>query len=764
MSHSADAPASLYQSSLTPSSLGKVPFQLRHLALLITLASSQAMAYESDVARTETDSLPTVTVTAQKREESLQDVPAAISAVSSREIERTGGGFSAGKALQNVPNAIAPEFAGHQRPRWYIRGMGSGDMASTTVYPVGIYTDDVYISPHIATGFPLYDMERVEILRGPQGTLWGKNTTGGAINFVSRKPAFEDGSNGYLKADAGNYDSRLYEGAYGATLVEDRLAARVSFIDQSSDGQLKNVVDGHTVGDIHDQAVRAQILAQISENLQATLQVHTRDYLGQGIATRAWGSGPGNSTLFGPAPVIDTDEAAFTGKGEDRIRHSGAQLNLKWDLGNLQLDSITAFDDVSEKAQGPNMGIYEFGRSYSDDHWKQASQELRLSSAKDQAVSWIVGTHLFHEQLDSSASSAILPTAYNQAFDVASYGRTRLDQSTTSYALFGSSTWQATDDLRLTAGLRWTRETKDIDLKRVVATDASAVSFANNNRWWNSYTGSQVTAALQDDKRTWNKLTYDFTPEYQLNDNARVYFRYAKGFRSGAFNGGATVQAETSVVAPENVDAYELGVKSEWLDERLVVNANVFYYDYSDIQVNAVSVSNGQVISLLTNSGEGVIRGAEFELQALPFTNLQLHASLGLLHTELKDFASGGVDYSGNRIARSPSRTLSFGGSYRIPLAGGHSLTLDNNWRYQSRIYFLPTSQEDHSVSQGGYTLGSASATYHLGGKLDLDVSAYVNNLTDKQYKSDSVPLPFDIAWDARGDRRTYGVSVATHF
>ena len=177
-----------------------------------------------------------------------------------------------------------------------------------------------------------------------------------------------------------------------------------------------------------------------------------------------------------------------------------------------------------------------------------------------------------------------------------------------------------------------------------------------------------------------------------------------------------------------------------------------------------MSVRDGQVVSLLTNSGKGVIRGAEFELEALPINNLHLNASVGLLHTQLQDFESGGIDYSGNRIARSPSRTLAVGASYRIPLDNGDSLNFGSDWRYQSRIYFLPTAQEDHSVSQGGYTLGSASATYHFGGRLDLDLTAYVNNLTDKHYKTDSVPLPFDVAWDARGDRRTFGVSALTRF
>ena len=160
-----------------------VPYRRHTLALLIAAAflpGQNLLAAEADDSTPDSQkALPTVTVTAQKREESLQDVAAAVSAVSGKAIQSTGGGFTAGKALQDVPNAIAPEFAGNQRPRWYIRGMGSGDMASTTVYPVGIYLDDTYISPHIATGGPLYDLERVEILRGPQGTLWGKTPPAG---------------------------------------------------------------------------------------------------------------------------------------------------------------------------------------------------------------------------------------------------------------------------------------------------------------------------------------------------------------------------------------------------------------------------------------------------------------------------------------------------------------------------------------------------------------------------------------------------------
>lgn len=232
-----------------------------------------------------------------------------------------------------------------------------------------------------------------------------------------------------------------------------------------------------------------------------------------------------------PAPKPATDKAAFTGKADDRIEHNGLQLALKWDLDALQLDSITAFDTIHEKAESPNMSIYEFGRGYNDDRWKEVSQELRLSSAKNQAVSWIVGTHLFHEQLDSHNSNALFPEAYNQAFGVADFGRTDIDQKTDSFALFASSTWPASDALSLTAGLRWTRETKDIDLRRVAAPDAGSVDFSNRNDWWKHYSGPLVTRVEQDEQRTWNKLTYDFTPEYQLNDNARAVSAVGRRYR-----------------------------------------------------------------------------------------------------------------------------------------------------------------------------------------------------------------------------------------
>jgi len=169
--------------------------------------------------------LEKVTVTAQKREESVQEVPAPVSVLSGDKI-RQASLNSANEITRYIPNASAGTVDGHGRPRWWIRGLGTGDQGANTVSPVGIYMDDVYISNISATGFPLFDLDRVEVLRGPQGTLWGKNTTGGAINFISKKPSFKE--DGYFKVDVGNYANRAVEGAYGDTLIEDKLAARVS--------------------------------------------------------------------------------------------------------------------------------------------------------------------------------------------------------------------------------------------------------------------------------------------------------------------------------------------------------------------------------------------------------------------------------------------------------------------------------------------------------------------------------------------------------
>ncbi|MBF8732644.1 TonB-dependent receptor [Pseudomonas guariconensis] len=726
------------------------------LPALAALADDTPAPNTSSTADTTGSTLSKVVVTAQKREETVQEVPASISVLSGDKIRDTSL-QSANEVTRFIPNASAGTTEGHGRPRWWIRGLGTGDQGANTVSPVGIYVDDVYIANISATGFPLFDQERVEVLRGPQGTLWGKNTTAGAINFISRKPTFE--RSGYAKASYGNYDDRVLEGAISDALVADRLAARLSFRHQGRDGYNENIADSNDRGALEDDAARLQFLAYINDDLEANLNLHARSYHDTGgYSTVSYGLRPDGSNRFGYRIDPKQGKVNYNAKYEVQIDQVGTNLNLNWQLGDLTLTSISAFehftrDGFSDADNTPQ----ELQRSYAYADSQQWSQELRLASPREDRLNWVVGLHYFNEDLDSRNASAAL----NNPFIPRYYNNLSYNQGTESYAVFGSSTFRFTEDFSVTAGLRWTRETKDIDLRRVQ--NQGQANFSNPD-WWKpgSVSSALVANAVQDERNTWSDWTYDLTPEYQISDNARVYLRYAYGFRSGGYNTGATSQETVATVNPEYLTSYELGVKSEWLDGRLNANAALFYYDYEDIQLNIVSAVNNQTVSRLANGAEGEAYGAEFELEAVPVQNLHLNFALGLLHTEFTDYTSGNNDYSGNKFVRAPNVSAVIGADYRIPLQVGGALVLATDWNTRSRQYFFSNDQSQN-MRTGGYTLGNARITYELPDDT-TQVSAYVSNLTDKEYRNHTLPGGFQTAGVMFGDPRTFGVSVTTEF
>ncbi|CAD5107375.1 TonB-dependent receptor [Zestomonas carbonaria] len=697
-----------------------------------------------------------VVVTAQKREETVQEVPSSISVLSGDKV-RDAALQSANEVTQYIPNASAGTTEGHGRPRWWIRGLGTGDQGANTVSPVGIYVDDVYIANISASGFPLFDQERVEVLRGPQGTLWGKNTTGGAINFISRKPTFDQ--SGYFKAGIGDYADRVLEGAVSDALVDDRLAARLSFRHQGRDGYNENINDNNDQGALEDDAVRLQFLARINDDLEANLNLHARSYHDTGgYSTVSYGLRPDGTNQFGYRIDPKQGKVNYNAKYEVDIDQVGTNLNLAWQLGELELTSITAFEHFKRDGfnDGDNTPL-ELQRGYSYADSKQWSQELRLASPREERLNWVLGFHYFYEDLASENANATLENTYIPR----SYNNVSYEHQTESYALFGSTTYSFTDDFSVTAGLRWTRERKDIDLIRVQ--NQGQANFGPGD-WWKagSVTSPLTVTATQDDSHTWSDYTYDLTPEYRISDNARVYFRYAYGFRSGGYNAGVTSQATVATVDPEYLTSYELGFKSEWFDGRLNANAALFYYDYEDIQLNIVTAVNNQTVSRLANGAEGEAYGAELELEAIPVENLHLNFGIGLLHTEFTDYTSGNDDFSGNKFVRAPNVSAVLGADYRIPLDIGGALILGTDWNTRSRQYFFSNNQTQ-SMRSGGYTLGNARVTYELPGETTR-VTAYVNNLTDKEYRNHTLPGGFQTAAVMFGDPRTFGVSLTTDF
>lgn len=703
-----------------------------------------------------TSTLEKVTVTAQKREETVQEVPAPITVLSGDKI-RQASLNSANEITRYIPNASAGTTDGHGRPRWWIRGLGTGDQGANTVSPVGIYMDDVYISNISATGFPLFDLDRVEVLRGPQGTLWGKNTTGGAINFISKKPSFKE--DGYYKVDLGNYASRTVEGAYGDSLVDDKLAARVAIRHQGQDGYNENKANDNDRGALEDDAIRLQFLAVLSDDLEANVNFHSRRYHDTGSSSAVnYGTGPNGNNQFGYHVDPKQGDVYYNAKNSASIEQDGANLNLIWQLGDLELTSITAIesfkrDAVSDSDNTPQ----ELQRGYAYANSRQYSQEFRLASPRTDRLNWVAGLHYFNEDLDAKSASGALDNTYVRRY----YNRVAYNQTTESYALFGSVTYNFTEDFSLTGGLRWTQERKSIDLNRVA--NVGQASFGGGD-WWkpSNVTSPLAVTALQDESNTWSDWTYDVTPEYKLSDHARVYFRYSKGFRSGGYNAGVTTQSTVATVDPEYLTAYELGLKSEWFDGRLNANASLFYYDYTDIQLNIVTAVDNQTVSRLANGAQGEAYGAEFELEAIPLDNLHVNFGLGLLHTEFTDYTSGNNDYSGNNFVRAPNVSAVLGADYRIPLNVGGAIVVGTDWDTRSRQYFF-TNDQTQNMRSGGYTLGNARVTYELPGA-KTEITGYVHNLTDKEYRSHTLPGGYQSAGVMFGDPRTFGVSLTSRF
>lgn len=713
--------------------------------------------------------LESVVVTAQRRKENIQQVPSAISVVSGKNLVESGVGRSASEITQFVPNTSAGQSGGHTRPRWWIRGVGTGTQGLDSPSPVGIYLDDVYISNASATAFPLFDLERVEVLRGPQGTLWGKNTTGGAINLISQKPKFN--SDGYVKIDQRSNDNTLIQGAAGGAVYDDVVAARVSFHQDTRDGIYNNTFTGEKSFSYTDSAGRVQLLAKPVDQLDILFNVHYRHYTTDGTSATVIGTGP-DGTFWTDGvtytPSTNRRDLATNLDLKNDVRQSGALVNVTWHLPNsLELTSISAYEGYENEifSDGDNTSL-ELSRGHTDSKTSQLSQEIRLASPKDQHYHWVAGVHYFTDRINSDAASATLPTANKPAGRPNAYNNTLYRHDSESYAIFGNLTYNVTDRFSVTGGLRWSREEKAIDLYYFVAAPGP-VQFADQTTWWQHASVATPLAlrARQDDTNEWSDWTYDFTPEYELADNQRVYARVAKGFRGGGYNSAPRSQETVSVINPEYLTSYELGYKSEWVEGQLIFNANIFTYEYEDIQINAVLPSPTGALSQLRNAAEGKANGAEIELHALPTTNLTVKLALGWLDTEFSRFNDINGDYSGNRFVRSPEFSGVFSLDYRYPLDNGNSLAVATDWNYQSEYFFFTNNQTDPTLTQKGYATGTARISW-ITPDDKLTLTAYANNVTDKQYKLHTLPGPAGatgntVNWS---EPRNYGVALTVRF
>lgn len=708
--------------------------------------------------------LQTITVTAQKREANLQDVAASVTAIGGESIEKAELRTTKDLARE-IPGATSWNAESRARPRFFLRGIGSNEATNNAVQPIAVYVDEVYLLNSMFLGEPLYDLARVEVLRGPQGTLWGKNTTGGAYDFVSERPSFTKNS-GYAKIGIGDYGQRLIEGAYGAVIDEDRITNRFSFHQDSHGGWAHNSVDGKPVGNLRDTAGRYQIAAKFTPDLTGALNFHVRDYSGTESPTYAV-TKPGVPTFGYTSPYVLTGSRGTVdlngGEPEVRVHHEGVTGNVDWKLGGLTLSSITAFDKGHRENLPADSDFtpVEVSRSYGDNRARQFSQELRLTSPGTDALSWIAGAYYFKDTNDSYAAAATtLPV--NANLPALTY--TTYEQKTESKAVFGSATWRFDDKLSVTGGLRYTSETVGIDLDAdgSVARISGTVPFTSNEWWVKSQANTPLTTIVtQNASNTWNNVGYDFTPQYWLADNQLVFFRVASGYRSGNY-AGSSLAAPPSVVQPEKLQSYEAGYKSEWLNHRLVFNASAYFYDYKNMQLTVNRVIDGTFVSVLANAGAGTVKGLEFEAKARVTEGLTLRANLSTLHTRFTSLVTGTKSYAGYNFARVPNVTGLVGLDERVHVGSG-TVGFATDWSYQSKTNFNVTDNTDPYALQKGFWLGTARASYAFAGD-KVELSAFVNNLTNENYKIQAQLYSNNRYVTRFGDPRTYGATLTTRF
>lgn len=702
---------------------------------LVLLASAAALAATGASAAEATDqheaTVEGVVVTAQRYESVLEKTPIAIAVLGDEAIEAANIDSSMDLSLA-VPGFVMTSNI--VQGQAYLRGIGT-DIASISADPsVAFILDGVYL-PRLSTAQQdLFDVQRVEVVKGPQGTLYGRNATGGVVAITSKTPSsvFE----GSADALYGNYDQQRYRATISGPL-SDGVAGRVSVVRRSRDGFVYDPIGRRSIDNVSDWAGRAMLTARLGDSGKLTLSADATRSRGAPSSAIRIISAKAPALAFGGTVVADRYKTNQNFPNQAHNDQSGVSAKIDWALGGVDVTSITAYRESDFKLVLDLDGTEANWFTHDPDRQKSKtfSQELQLAGKTDR-LQWLAGAYFFSE--DASASyNLFLPLAgVNQ--------RPEATNETRAYAVFAQGGYSLTDRFKATVGLRYSYEKKD----------ASVDLFFN---------GAKVGAF--DGDKSWDAFTPKFGLEFQATDTTLIYGSVTRGFKSGGFNSTAIQNPQD--FRPEYVWAYETGLKSVLADGRARIGLTAFYYDYTDLQVNKYDAVN---IVTLENAANAKIKGFEAELAAQPTDRWNVSAALTLLDATYDKFtsvdpdnaAAGPLDLKGNRLVRTPKTSLSLSTDYTFDLGGGLELTARGSYAYRSRIYFTPFNAT--GVSQKGYGLANAS--------LDLKpsdgpwrASVFVKNLGKSFYYQEiarSANIVGTIGWP--GDPRTYGVEFGVSF
>jgi len=703
---------------------------------VFALSASAAMAQGADDATIEE-----VVVTAQKRSENLQDVPVSVTAISGTALQDRGVTNVIG--LNNLaPGLRVSSGDAASSPKIFIRGVGLSDFNPNSSSGVGIYVDGVYVGSPLAQMAGFFDIGQIEVLRGPQGTLYGRNTNGGAVNITTKRPT--QSFTAEASAEYATYNAINLQGAVGGPVIADKLAFRAAAQVVKDDGYTYNRVTGHDVNDTDYWALRLSALYTPTDNFEALFQLNR--FVNRGDATQPQHRAlfPASAAVTGPdgfcSPAAygtaqcgdafgytdtDGDNRALDAnqEGKDKVDLFGGSANMTWNLGSVSLVSVTAYSWAHRNAfentdASPNqmLEINYLARQ------QQFTQELRLQSndSAGSPLKWVLGGYYLDETVKDASTQDVLrdlrplfPDGFSVADSVATFSYP-YTQKTKGYAVFGQADYNITEKLVGTVGLRYSADRKSFDYRSIAE-------------------GGLVTLLTSKQKKTFSAWSGRLGLRYELSDDANVYATYNRGYKSGGFFGGlATTPDELEPYANEKLDSYEVGLKSQLFDRRVRLNMSAFYYDYQDQQVFAQALRNGLTVLVLDNAASSKVYGAEIEGSARVTQNLRIDAGLSLLHAEFGTYLSEGQDFTGNRLPQSPKVTFNVAANYTQPLKSGASLKGTVDAAYSSKIYFDNSNAE--RLSQDGVWVAGAQASW-VSPDSTIEAGVFARNLFDKTYK-----------------------------
>ena len=735
------------------------------ILLLLSSAATPALAQATAAAPGATESTQEIVVTAQRREQSILKVPLAVTAVTGHALENKGITNSSELATA-VPNLQVNSSFGNTQPNFSLRGISvANEYNSNQASPVGVYINDVYIASRVSQGMGLFDLDRVEVLRGPQGTLFGRNTTGGAINFITKGPSLS-GSNGYVEAGYGSFNTFKAQGAGEATLAGDQVGLRVAANYEVGDGQFHNVHPGGGDPDSTD-TLQGRVSLRIRPD-GSPLDIKIVAYGGRNNPTQA--------PVFGFQPF--RQGLSFFEVNENRVGRSktsswGVATNISYELSpHLKFISITSYDggreDLQQAADGAPIDILDINwRS----QFHQFSEEARLNYSGDR-LTLIGGVYYGWDGTITDNLfdiGSLLGAGVNGGF-FQHYGQERR-----SYAVFAQGDINLTRKLVLTLGLRYTAD-------RARYEDGSAYLFAGDIGGARTPLATTVPCAGPPGACAYdpaarfsihgqnNAPTGRASLTYNFDNGALAYISYNRGYRSGAFNGGGyTSSSGITFVQPETVNAYEGGVKGRFLDRRLTVAAAAFYYDYQNQQVQDTRAGP---VSFLVNAPKSEIYGADAEASLRVSPTFTLNGSIGLLHAQYKSLVLQGTNLAGNDLPFAPHITAQLGFDWRMATIADGQLTLSPTVSYFGQQYFSPfnainaagSAQNNAELQQKEYALANASLTWT---KDRLTLRAWANNLFDAKvlgYGLDLRGAGFPYNFIVPNPPRTYGVQARVSF